>query len=197
MGRISRCLDEMGNGPFGNYPEPCIGRLMNQLVRCNSIPLTTVERMIFSSSHMPGEGAININNKQVGNYRWFGNVALVLWSGEMAVHNRQEWAVFPFPSGGTYPMFHLSLSVHHQPCFEISGKDATPELHQFLTGTMLTNRMDHPCYKLSNDAGAFFQGGADAPDGEWFMIEFSSQDLSKCQAWLDHLNQHYRPVKES
>lgn len=73
-------------GPFGRYPEPCVGRLLNQLVRKHDIPLMTVERLSV------GLGTITLRGEKVGTYQWVDNTAQVSWTGEMRRYNKPACA---------------------------------------------------------------------------------------------------------
>lgn len=86
--------------------------------------------------------------------------------------------------------FKYTMSIHNTFGFVIDGEHATPKLHAFLH-RMLTNWTPDPCYKIHQEAGAFFQGGAHDPDGGWFYIEFWRPGGVK--AFMDYLNANYDP----
>jgi hypothetical protein len=119
---------------------------------------------------------IEENNEQVGTYRYFEEGDQYFFNYRKELQSHQS-SFKPF------------LSHNQLPAFQVYGIQATPKLHAFLS-EMMTNWMDDPRYKLSKDAGAFFQGGSGDPNGEWFLIEFWQP--KGVQAWMDYLNTHYK-----
>lgn len=122
---------------------------------------------------------LNRHNRVIGRYRYFDEVGeyYISYGDEIQSHR----------SG-----FKPCLSNNMLPAFQVYGAKATPRLHAFIK-SMMTNQMTDPCYKLSRDAGAFFQGGSNDPEAGWFLIEFWNPKGVK--AWMEHLNQHYRNEK--
>lgn len=75
------------------------------------------------------------------------------------------------------PQFIPTICVHGSPALEFHEHMATPELHEFIHANICTQWMDHPYYKtLKHKVNAFFQGGSDAPDGKWFLVECWSRE---------------------
>jgi hypothetical protein len=58
------------------------------------------------------------------------------------------------------------------PGINIHGKHVTESVHQIFSRFMNSNRYACEYYKAREGSGAFFQGGSDAPTGEWVFIEF-------------------------
>lgn len=58
------------------------------------------------------------------------------------------------------------------PGINIYGKHVTESVHQIFSRFMNANRYGCEYYKAREGCTAFFQGGFDAPTGEWVFIEF-------------------------
>jgi hypothetical protein len=50
--------------------------------------------------------------------------------------------------------------------------DASKELHHYVCGIVNDNYMDSKIYHLTREAGIFFQGGYNDPEGGWILLEF-------------------------
>ncbi len=179
-------------GPFGRYEHGSGGAVFNSLYCTYRVPLTMVENVVLGYDSSRELGTILYKGEVVAYYNWFEGIthAVVRFSHkEWRIYGSQnEWILMD--NGEPMPKFKVTLSGNNLPCFEIEGDHATENLYHFLTHPMLSVWMDHPCYQLSKNAGAFFQGGFGSPKGKWFMIEFWKP--SGVQAWMDYLNEHYR-----
>lgn len=63
------------------------------------------------------------------------------------------------------------------PGINIHGPQVTELVWELFRYSIAANRIDCPWYKARQEAGAFFQGGSDKPDG-WVFIEFWSPTKS-------------------
>ena len=176
-------------GPFGSYPHGTHGAVLNAAVRIENIPLNRVEHFTLGEHN-----TIKVGDKLVGRYKWFEDITQPLFIWLDSEYRAYAQHRFVSDNGVLIPKFRLTLCVQGSPAFEIDGPNATPELHEFLMG-MLTNWTLDPCYDIHQEAGAFFQGGAHAPDGQFFMIEFWKP--KGIQAFMDYLNNNYRVKQEA
>lgn len=92
------------------------------------------------------------------------------------------------------PRFFPTMCQRHEIGFEVRDHHATPELHDFLMGDLLSLYMDSQGYQIRRLSSPFFQGGAYEPEGKWFYIEFlGRKDIYKTMRWI---NENFRqPVK--
>lgn len=184
------------SGPFGRYEHGSTGALLNACCEIERVPLQLVE------SFQIGNGKIFYRNAEVAAFRWMDEITnpLISWrSPDFRTYSRQVMMLDKEPIDDKEqivlrPKFRLTLSCHDMACFEISGRDAVPELFDFLKG-MLTNLTTDPRYKIHTDAGAFFQGGYADPNGKWFLIEFWKP--AGAQAFIDYLNENYKFIQEA
>ena len=113
------------------------------------------------------------------NARWVGKWSFFPELGKTPIFQfcsdwQEEYLhqIKPKNKGGVSKVhFKISLTTYGTPGLVVSGKLATPELHEKLSQT-LTNFMPDPWYHISQDAGAFFQSGSNDPNSGFFMIEF-------------------------
>ena len=175
-------------GPFGSYDHGAPGAVLNHLVRGENVPLSIVETLQI------GNKVIMKGNEQVGMFKWFDGISTpcVLWQGEFHKNYSKHKAVNK--DGTVVPVFRPSLCSQMTPALEVSDEFATPALYYFLKG-MLTNWMDDPRYTIHKEAGAFFQGGYDRPDDNWFLIEF--WNTRGVERFIEYVNEHYNPSDES
>lgn len=88
------------------------------------------------------------------------------------------------------PRFFPTMCQRTEIGIEIREHHATPELHEFLMGELLTLYDGKPGYKIRENSKPFFQGGAHDPHGQWFYIEFLGRtDIYKTVRWI---NEHFR-----
>lgn len=179
------------SGPFGKYPHGSTGAVLNTLCTVYDVPLTRVENLQIGFSGNYGIGTLVYQNETVGHFKWFKGINHACirfmhsdWNG---YGKQSRWVVNE--KGLLTPKFKLTLGVHYLPTFEIEGEYATEDLYAFINYPMFSNYMDEPCYRLTKDSGAFFQGGSHDPKGGWFIIEFWRPEGA--QAWLEYLNTHY------
>lgn len=178
------CNTETISGPFGRYEAGSSGSVLNALYLAG-VQVTVVERLTI------GDGIIKHNGETFAHYRFFDGIKLPLFRFTTLQHLNEQ-TLSSDADGTLHPRFKLVLSNHNTPGLIFSGSVATPELHAFLQRS-LTNMMNDPWYKVHQEAGAFFQGGSDNPNGGWFYIEFWKP--SGAQAYVDKLNAEYKPTK--
>lgn len=184
----------MPTGPYGTYERQSAGDVLNSLCNNEKIPLSRVENMRIGSGKI--HESIMGKETVVGEYKYFDGIEqpLFRWNHENTSRFREHRMVVD-TEGQVFPMFRLSFSIQTSPGLVIEGKQATPDLHEFIRHQMLTQWIDQPGYKLTKNSGAFFQGGSHDPDGKYIFIEFWIP--KGAQAWIDHLNENYRPTKDS
>ena len=91
-------------------------------------------------------------------------------------------------NGKKKPQFSLSLYTHTAPSLVISGEDATPELHKLISKLMLDMLSGTPA-GVAYNAGAYFQGGHNEPNGKFIYILFTKP--AGAQAFVDCINNNY------
>lgn len=173
------------HGPFGGSQWGSCSAVLNAAVRTEGVPLNRVENFII------GTDSISDGAKEIARFQWFEGIdnPLFLWTHpDYRIYNHQKMVIQEDKT--LLPQFRLTLSCHLMPAFEISGIDATEELHWFLK-RMLTNLTTDECYQIHQNAGAFFQGGSHNPHGQWSLIEFWKPEGA--QAFIDYLNKNYKP----
>lgn len=88
------------------------------------------------------------------------------------------------------PRFFPTVCQRNEVGIEIREHHATPELHAFLMGDLLTQYDFKPGYTIRKNSKPFFQGGAHEPNGGWFYIEFlGDTDIYKTVRWI---NENFR-----
>ena len=173
------------SGPFGNYKAPSIGHVMNSLVKFG-VPVNVVETVVF------GKDEITYNGKPFAVYKYFEGIEQPLFRFLDETYSR-VFAQQNYVINGDKtlsPRFKLTLSNHDTPGLIISGKAANQEIHAFITNLVMCNFTDDVKYKIKSDAGAFFQGGSNMPDGEYIYIEFWKP--SDAQAFVDYINENFK-----
>ena len=69
--------------------------------------------------------------------------------------------------------------------------DATKEEHAFLKQLVLNNLTASEEYRISRNAGAFFQGGIDYnQSNKWVLIEFWGSNIDKIFDFIKYVNDH-------
>lgn len=185
------------NGPFGSYVWGTFGAVLNSAIRNENIPLSKAEDLILLKYDQREGGTIAYRKESniVARFKWVEGISYPIfsWMGEeFSLYNQHS---FVMQKDDTLkPKFRLSFCCHGTPAFQISGEQATPELHQFLH-RMLTNWTKDPCYEIHQNAGAFFQGGSHDPDGQFIMIEFWKP--AGAEAFMKYLNENYVVGKPS
>jgi hypothetical protein len=172
------------DGPFGSYKRESCGHVLNALCEFG-IPINAIERWVFTKDNRMSERTTDGWKEQV-RYKYFDGIEQPLFLFQNQVLNQQRWE--RGEDGVLRPKFRLSLNASGTPGLSIGGPMATPELHAFMH-RMLTNWVQDPCYAIHQAAGAFFQGGADNPNGEYIFIEFWK--TAGAQAFIDYVNEHY------
>jgi hypothetical protein len=170
------------NGPFGTCERGTTGHVLNAMCECG-VPLHIVEEVGFSNG-----STLMYKGKEFCKYKYFDGIDQPLFRFETQSYNEQ-WMVADPETRTTRPKFRLGLSVQDTPGLTINGSDASVELHEFIRCQCLTNYMDAPGYNLSQESGAFFQGGAHDPEGQWIFIEFWKP--KGAQAFVDFINNNY------
>lgn len=170
-------------GPFGNYERSSTGHVLNALSHLG-IPMHVVESVQFAEDR-----EMKLHGKLFGKYKYFEGIEQPLFLFFGTNYNQQKMVIQQDKS--LRPAFHLCLSNHDTPGLIFSGREATVELHEFMTGLLSANHIDDPRYHLRQTAGAFFQGGHQRPDGEYIYIEFWQP--KGAQAFVDYVNENYKP----
>lgn len=168
-------------GPFGKYDRGTTGHVLNALCHLK-IPLIIVEALEFTGT----DGKLNWAGKEFVHYKYFDGIDQPLFYFQERKFNQQSMIMNE--DNSLKPDFHLSLTTNDSPGLIVTGPIATPELQEFIRG-MLTNWTSDPCYKIHTDAGAFFQGGSNDPNGGYIYIEFWKP--AGAPAFVDYLNSHF------
>lgn len=181
-------MSEKINGPFGSYDWGTPGALLNSLVRKENVPVNRVEHFRI------GAADISEGSERVAFFKWFKGISTpcLQWVVPSARAYREPKVIVK--NGISVPQFRPSLCVHGTPALEVDGEWATPALYYFLKG-IFTNWMDDPRYTMHREAGAFFQGGYDRPNDNWFLIEFLN--TRGVERFIEYVNEHYNPSDES
>jgi hypothetical protein len=169
-------------GPFGRYQRGSAGHVLNALCK-HGVPVHIAEEVSFSNG-----STLMYCGKEFCKYKYFDGIDQPLFRFQNQAYECQSMIVDP-EKRIRQPKFHLGLSVQDTPGLTISGPEASVELHKFIKTECLTNWMDKPGYKLTQESGAFFQGGSEHPDGEWIFIEFWKPEGA--QAFVDFINNNY------
>ena len=146
------------------------------------IPLNVVENVTVGTSEL------KLNDKTFGTYKYFDGIEQPLFMFQNEHYNQLGHKVCVTPDGEVSE-FRLRLSSHGTPALISTGDAATPKLHAFIYRT-LTNVTTCPWYKTHTDADAFFQGGSNNPDGQWFYVEFWRP--AGAQKYVDKFNEEYK-----
>lgn len=170
------------SGPFGNYERGTPGSILNAL-HAIGVPINQIEDVTI------GADKIMLGEEAFANYRFFDGIDLPLFRF-YKIPQLNEQHIVVDKDGILQPQFRLVLTNHDTPGLIFNGEVATVKLHEFLKGTLTTYTTDS-WYKVHKDAGAFFQGGINEPNGKWFYIEFWKP--SGAQAYVDKLNTEYKP----
>ena len=166
------------SGPFGQYEGNSVGRFLNDIVRIERMPLFRAENIYFEESNVKENGDV------LGRYRWFPEIDRVLFSWRHDLPFGRPKLVAN--NGKLVPTFGLSLSPSEMVAFQARLETKyMMQLHHFVR-RMLTNYMDDPCYKLHQEAGAFFQSGSHDEKADYILIEFWKPQGA--QAFVDYLN---------
>jgi hypothetical protein len=170
------------SGPFGRYERGSAGHVLNALA-AHGVPIHIAEEAGFSNG-----STLMYCGKEFCKYKYFDGIDQPLFRFENQTYEQQRFVVDP-EKRVRKPAFRLGLSVQDTPGLTINGPDASVELHEFIRCQCLTNYMDAPGYKLSQESGAFFQGGAHDPEGQWIFIEFWKP--KGAQVFVDFINNNY------
>lgn len=159
------------HGPFGNYERNTSGHILNALCYLG-VPLTVVEDL-----NVGNNGKLHLRGKEYGTYKYFDGIERPLFRfQERAFENACDHE-------GNYM---LCLSTHDTPGLILTGEHHATELAWETIKRCLTNYMTDPFYKLSQESGAFFQGGSNDKDGGFLYVEFWKP--AGAQAWVDGFN---------
>ena len=159
-----------------DYPRKSIGHVIQALRDWGFCEPVTGEVRI-------GDFMITLHGQPFAAYQYFDGIEQPLFRFASGAQ-RHPWV--HIGEGVHRPNFRLTLGSHDLPSLEVSGVDACPSLHRYISSTMLTSWMDQPGYALKNASGAFFQGGSHDETGERIFIEFWKP--AGAQAWVDFLN---------
>lgn len=94
------------------------------------------------------------------------------------------------------PNGHIKFEMSFEPesgrniCLHIWKEFANIDMYGAIC-RMLTNDMNDPIYWLKSKAHPFFQSGSGRPNGDYFMIEFWTEDIQAIQDWVSALEQEY------
>lgn len=167
-------------GPFGNYEGNCVGSILNTLARVENVPVNTIERLQVEGEFLKENGEV------FGIHKWFPELNKFLFQLYNPSHSQHRFIVEQ-EKEIVKPDFRLQLSANRMACFQLSHQytDVMVKTHLFIR-RMLTNVMDDPCYKLNQDAGAFFQCGSDQLDSDYILVEFWKPEGA--QAFIDYMN---------
>ncbi len=168
-------------GIFGDHNRGSMGSILNALHKWG-VPLNIVESVTVENGRIEYEGEF------FARYKFFDGIEQPLFYFQSATYNNLSHKVALDENGDSVSSFALVLSPHGTP--GMVSRSRVPGLYYFLQRT-LTNYMDDPWYKVHKDAGAFFQGGSDAPDGDWYYIEFWKPQGA--QAYVDKVNAELSP----
>lgn len=169
-------------GSFGTYERGTSGHVLNALCECG-VPLHIAEEVNFSNG-----STLMYMGEEFCKYKYFDGIDQPLFRFQSEAYGRQ--AMMTNPEEGTLKAhFYLCLSVQDTPGLVIRGPDASVTLHEFIRYTCLTNDTRQPGYKLTQDSGAYFQGGSERPEGEFIFIEFWKP--KGAQAFVDFVNENF------
>ena len=180
---------------FGPKIPGSVAHVLSALHDQEKIPLHRVENMRVSKEfvHETMFNPFSNAHEEIVIARWMYfpgmKYPVFQWLSPASEYAEQYIGIDDF--GKFKPMFRPVLTPNNMPGFTIKGKQATVELYNFLSDLLTCRRMDDPRYQVSKGAGAFFQGGFNDPNGEWFLIEFWNS--KGADAWIDYVNQHYQP----
>ncbi len=161
---------------FGNYKQGTTGSLLNDLYDWG-VPLPVVEQLTI------GDDVVNLNSNVFARYKFFDGIEKHLFQFRDSAYKNLCHRVSVSEEGKLCSEFRLILTPNDTPGMVSVHK--VPGLHAFLNRS-LTNYMTDPWYKVHKEAGAFFQGGYDEPDGDRFFIEFWNP--AGAQAYVDKVN---------
>lgn len=169
-------------GPFGDYQGECMGSLLNTIVRVENIPMHIAEDVYTE------DGFVKDHGNTLGQYCWFPELNKYLFYWYNRTYNQQQMII-----GQDFKLkakFRLQLSLNRMACIHVSGfePEQMKEIKTFIC-SMLINYMKDPCYKLSQDAGAFFQSGSEKEVPDYILIEFWKPEGA--QAWVDYFNANF------
>lgn len=177
---------DYSTGPFGRYERESPGHVLNTLCHMG-IPVSTVERCIAAT------GVVALDGAHYGTYKYLDGI-------EQPLFRFADTDMYPglvikldLQKVSSTPEFRLSLSIHNTAGIIVSGQNATKYVHLAIMRS-LTNIMAMPSYEIHKDAGAFFQGGSNDPDGGWFYVELWK--AAGAQAYADHLSNLYKEIIE-
>ncbi len=175
------------------YERRSIGHVLEAL-RALGIPET------IAGTVTVGGGEIKYHAEVFATYKYFDDIEQPLFNFKHPVYNQQKCVVNDGKPLTMRPSFRLTLSHHQTPGLIITGLLATQNLRQFIRGVM-TNLSTDPCYEISQNAGAFFQGGyenanVDAdPQVGYIYIEFWKP--SGAQKFVDYINDNFKYFLEA
>lgn len=166
-------------GPFGHYTRGGMGHILNNLVHFG-VPLSVAESVTV------GDGEIKLKDKSFALYKYFDGIDQPLFKfNDPAYQNRVN------PANGNYQ---LTMGSHMSPALVLTGEFNASYLAWETVKRCMTNYTPDPFYKLSQDSGAFFQGGSNNQGGEYIYVEFWKP--AGAQAWVDAFSQELKKRRE-
>lgn len=177
----------MQRGPFGQYAPGTTGHVLNSLAKLG-VPIRVIEDLTIGD-----KGLLTKSGTAFGMYRYFDGLDIPLF---MFTDSTYRLLYQPMVVDGDVlrPNFKPRLGPHMSAALIVEGREATLELYKFLMGMMSANFITDERYKLRQDAGAFFQGGFDNPNGQYFYIEFSK--ASGVMPFIEYINTNFCEVSQ-
>ena len=163
------------NNTFGCYDRGTLGHVLNSLVEYG-ISVRIVGDIKFGKDTHNGRNLLHYQGKEFGHYRYIDGIEQPLFYFQDPVYLSQT---------NYYGNHQLVLYVHGSASL-VMHKHPSPRIVHETIRRCLTNYMPDEFYKLQQDAGAFFQGGSENPDGDFFYVEFWKPQGA--QAWVDGFN---------
>lgn len=166
------------SGPFGRYERESGGHVLNHLCKWG-IPLHVVENLRL------GNLSVHSNNGELfAAYKYFEGIDQPLFR-----FRDKTYANLQSQNG-----FQLSLGPHENPSLYLYGlhKEESVLIHRVVR-RCLTNVTSEKAYYLTKDAGAFFQGGSNDPEGGFIYVEFWRPEGA--EQWLHHFNENLRQAR--
>lgn len=168
-----------------SHPRGSFGHVFDAM-RKHGVSEDIIQRLNFK------EGGVIVNEdteKVFASFKYFDGMEDPLFYFQEGKYMKQGYIVQE--DGTKKPDFKLKMYVHNSPALVFHDRDAAPELHDFIREEMMTSWTDEPGYTLTNESGAFFQGGSESRDGGFIYIEFWKP--AGAQAFVDYINENYKP----
>lgn len=166
-------------GIFGDHNRGSMGSILNALHKWG-VPLNIVESVTVENGH------IKYKDEFFARYKFFDGIEQPLFYFQSDSYNQLCHKVSSNSTGKLISTFSLVLSPHDTP--GMISRYNVPGLHSFLRRT-LTNYTTDPWYRVHQDAGAFFQGGSESPNSDWYYIEFWKPEGA--QAYVNKVNEEF------